>query len=84
MVPGNNTIDIRVINGVLLTINERSEIFEEGEVHILGDRISYVGAELNGPVEAAKTINADGGIIMPGMINTHTHIGMSLLSLIHI
>ena len=76
--PGSKNIDIRITNGVLLTINKDMEIFEKGEVHIRGDRIVYAGQEPDTPVQASRTIDAEECIIMPGMVNAHTHCGMSL------
>jgi 5-methylthioadenosine/S-adenosylhomocysteine deaminase len=51
----------------------------DGAVAIRGDRIAAVGttAALSG-LPAAEVIDARGGIIMPGLVNTHTHAAMTL------
>ncbi|MEX2363348.1 MAG: amidohydrolase, partial [Balneolaceae bacterium] len=54
------------------------DIIDDGVVVIQGDTIADIGGpELLDQYEA-EVIDADGGIIMPGMINTHTHLAMSL------
>ncbi len=66
-------------NGVVITMNSTKEIHEKGMVIIGNDTISYAGKENTTLIpDKCKVIDARGGIIMPGMINTHTHIGMSL------
>ncbi|KAB8195332.1 amidohydrolase family protein [Nonomuraea phyllanthi] len=42
------------------------------DVLVVGDRIAAVGPELEAPQDAV-TIDASGGIVMPGMIDTHRH-----------
>ncbi|GAB2966185.1 amidohydrolase family protein [Amycolatopsis acidiphila] len=58
--------------GTVLTMDERRQVFERGDVLVTGDRISAVGPELAVPADAA-VIDASGGIVMPGMIDTHRH-----------
>lgn len=66
-------------NGVLITMDSSKTVYEKGMVVINNDTISYAGKENTTMIPAkCKVIDAGGGIIMPGMINTHTHIGMSL------
>ena len=66
-------------NGVLITMDSINSAFEKGMVIIEDDKISYAGIENTALIPPyTKIIDAKGGIIMPGLINTHTHIGMSL------
>ena len=74
------SIDILIKNGSVLTMDAEGTLVAEGAVAVAGDRIVEVG---KGNVLAAsykpiKTIDARGGIIMPGLVNTHTHAAMSL------
>ena len=48
---------------------------------IRGERIVAVGpaADLLGRYTPAKTIDARGRIVMPGLVNTHTHVPMTLM-----
>ena len=72
-------MNIRIFNARILTMEEGKDIFE-GELHVEGNRITYVGPALS---ETDKTwdreINADGNVIMPGFKNAHTHSGMTFL-----
>lgn len=73
-------IDLLIGNGILLTMDHEQSIIEKGAVGISGTDIIDVGSheELLSLYEAKKYIDARGGIIMPGLINAHTHAGMSL------
>ena len=48
-----------------------------GDVVIDGERIASVGPVYNGTAD--REIDATGDIVMPGMVNTHTHIAMSVM-----
>lgn len=50
------------------------EIIEDAVVGIRGNRIALV--DKNRPVGAKKIINADGCLVLPGLVNTHTHLPM--------
>ena len=66
-------------NGVLITMDSSKTVYEKGMVVINNDAVSYAGEENIALIPSnGKVIDARGGIIMPGLINTHTHIGMSL------
>ncbi len=72
-------MSIVIKNGVVITMDSTRPIIEKGMIIIENDTIAYVGKEnITLIPQDAKIIDAKGGIIMPGMINTHTHIGMSL------
>lgn len=51
---------------------------EDGLIGIKGDSISYIGTEPQNMFEARIVIDAKGGIILPGLINGHTHAAMTL------
>jgi 5-methylthioadenosine/S-adenosylhomocysteine deaminase len=71
--------DLLVTHGVVLTLDAENRVIPDGTVAIRGGRIAAVGpaAELSGR-PAAEVIDACGGIIMPGLVNTHTHAAMTL------
>jgi len=72
-------VDIIIRNGWVLTMDRDATLIERGAVAIKGDRIVGVGPEdaSNTPYEAGRTIDAKGGIIMPGLVNAHTHAAMT-------
>jgi len=78
-VMGAEKADIVVTNALVVTMNAQREVFSPGAVVIRGERIVAVGpAPIAGKFTATRTIDAAGGIVMPGMINTHTHAAMSV------
>ena len=73
------SIDIMIRNGLVLTMAPDNPLIENGAVAIKGDCIVKVGPAhaLALEFQAKKVIDACGGIIMPGLINTHTHAAMT-------
>src|SRR3990172_1608687 len=68
-------------NAIVLTMDDDYQIFEPGAVAVQGDQIAAVGAEA-GILQAypdAEVIDCGGKILMPGLINAHTHVPMTLL-----
>jgi 5-methylthioadenosine/S-adenosylhomocysteine deaminase len=67
-------------NGVVVTMNAEREILSGASVVIQGDRIAAVGAkdELRQRYPEAKRLDAGGKMVLPGLINAHTHVAMSI------
>ena len=65
-----------VTNGRLITRDAAQPYFEDGAVVIDGTTIAAVGeaAALKARHPDAEVVDAKGGVIMPGLINAHTHI----------
>jgi 5-methylthioadenosine/S-adenosylhomocysteine deaminase len=74
------TIDLAIAGGTILTMNASGEIIEDGYVAISKDRILAIGprARLEKEFRPLRTIQATGQLVLPGLINTHTHVPMSL------
>ena len=72
--------DIVVHNGTVLTVNGAFDVFNRGTVCIDDGNLKRIEERApNQPLPPARqTIDARGGIIMPGLVNTHTHVPMSL------
>ena len=70
--------DLLVRNGTLLTMDAKDSILGHAAVGITGDTITYIGGDDPSVMTATDTIDARGGIIMPGLINAHTHAAMTL------
>ena len=69
--------DSIIHNGQVLTINKKMEVIENGVVVMEGDKILAVGdASLLSKYVANKMIDAENGIVMPGMVNAHCHLPM--------
>lgn len=74
-------VDIILTNGFVLTVDEQGRVFMNGAVAVKGDAIVAVGeaAELGQRYRAAQVVDCAGHVIMPGLINCHTHLPMTLL-----
>jgi 5-methylthioadenosine/S-adenosylhomocysteine deaminase len=60
-------------NGLVLTMDQACTVLPGGDVLVVGDRIAQVGVGLTVP-DGSLEIDASGGIVMPGMIDTHRHL----------
>jgi cytosine/adenosine deaminase-related metal-dependent hydrolase len=58
--------------GTVLTMDASSTVLTDADVLVVGDRIAEVGPQLEVP-EGTQEIDARGGIVMPGMIDSHRH-----------
>jgi 5-methylthioadenosine/S-adenosylhomocysteine deaminase len=71
-------VDILILGGTLITLSDRMEVIEDAAVGISGGRIRFACRRADAPVaQAAETIDAAGCVVMPGIVNTHTHLPMS-------
>lgn len=72
-------MNIRIYNARILTMEDGRPLFE-GELHVKGNKISYVGPALS-KTEGGwdREIDAMGNVIMPGFKNAHTHSAMTFL-----
>jgi len=73
--------DLLFINAIVLTMDAQLTQYEPGAVAIAGDHILATGpeAELKKNFTAPVTIDCGGKVLMPGLVNAHTHIPMTLL-----
>jgi 5-methylthioadenosine/S-adenosylhomocysteine deaminase len=73
-------VDLIIRGGTVVTMDGSSRVVDNGAVAIRQDRIVAVGAsaEISAKYSATRTINAAGKVVMPGLINTHTHVPMVL------
>ena len=70
--------DIVINNGTILTLDSKNSILENGFLCIRGDSIFKIGTGNPTSFKAEKIIDAGGGLILPGLVNCHTHAAMSL------
>lgn len=68
--------DIIIKNGYILTMNPAQDDIKQGVIVIDNGIITKVAESTD--ETADNVIDAKGGVVMPGLVNTHTHAGMTL------
>ena len=71
-------MNILIKNINLVPMDGKEEVIKNTNIYIEDDRITHIG-ELKEDIKADRIIDGKNKIAMPGLINSHTHIGMSLL-----
>ncbi len=73
-------VDLLVRGGTIVTMDGGRRVIEDGAVAVRGGRIVAVGtrAEIESRFAAREVLEARGRVVMPGLVNAHTHIPMSL------
>lgn len=74
-------VDILLIHGTILTMNERREVLRDGAVAVEGNKIVDVGKvdELGGEYSADHEIDCRNKLVFPGLIDAHVHLGQALI-----
>jgi 5-methylthioadenosine/S-adenosylhomocysteine deaminase len=74
------TCDLLIVGGTVVTMDGDRRLIDDGAVAIKDGKIAMVGkrAAVTYRLTAKQMINAAGKVIIPGLINTHTHIPMVL------
>src|SRR5688500_10720841 len=70
--------DLLLTNALVVTMDEQFRIYPSGSVGIGGSAILAVG-DVAAQFDAAETVDCLGRVVMPGLINAHTHAPMTLL-----
>ncbi|MFO7783125.1 MAG: amidohydrolase [Thermodesulfobacteriota bacterium] len=70
--------DLLIENGTILTMDPYGTVIENGFLAVRGNAIIEVGTGGRPSQEAKSRIDAGGGLILPGLINGHTHAAMTL------
>jgi 5-methylthioadenosine/S-adenosylhomocysteine deaminase len=78
-------VDLIVSGGIVVTMDGARGILHDGSVAVKDDSIVAVGprADLEGRYHGAQTIEARGRLVLPGFINGHTHVPMTLFRGLH-
>ena len=74
-------VDKIVTGGLVLTMNQTMDLYPDGAVAVHNDQIVAVGpaSVINERYAADEVVSCPGQIIMPGLVNAHTHVPMTLL-----
>ncbi|MBV9404984.1 MAG: amidohydrolase, partial [Acidobacteriaceae bacterium] len=72
--------DLVVSHGLVVTMDSERHVISDGAVAIQGDTIQEIGpsTEITARYRSKRVIDAQGALILPGLINGHTHLPMSL------
>ena len=78
-------VDLLINGGTIVTMDGDRLILEDGAVVVKGDVISAIGfrTDLEKKYIADQTIDARGKLVLPGFINGHTHVPMTLFRGLH-
>jgi 5-methylthioadenosine/S-adenosylhomocysteine deaminase len=78
-------VDKIVSGGIVVSMDAKRTIYEDGSVAVKGDSIVAVGprAEIEAKYAGAETLDAKGKLVLPGFINGHTHVPMTLFRGLH-
>ena len=69
---------IAIVNAQIVTVDKNSSIIENGSLVVGADGTIRAIAPGQITHNATEVIDARGAIVMPGLINSHTHLGMTL------
>ncbi len=73
-------VDLIVQGGSVLIMDKAFTVVEDGAVAVSGQYIAEVGpkAEVREKYQSSEILDAEGGIVLPGLVNAHTHAAMTL------
>jgi 5-methylthioadenosine/S-adenosylhomocysteine deaminase len=85
MAQEKQNVDLIVSGGIVVTMDSARAIHQDGSVAVRGDSIVAVGprAEIEGRYQSPHVIDARGHLVLPGFINGHTHVPMTLFRGLH-
>lgn len=72
-------VDLLIRGGTVVTMDDDERVLDGGAVAIRGNTIAMVLTSDETMPEAAETIDASGHLVIPGLVNTHGHVAMTLL-----
>ena len=76
-----NKADMILKNAILITMDSEFHQYEPGAIAISGSSIQAIGheSEILGSYEGDHIVDCGGKVLMPGLVNAHTHVPMTLL-----
>ena len=78
-------VDLIVSGGTVVIMDGARAVYQDGSLAVRGDSIVAVGprAEIESHYRGAQVIDARGHLVLPGFINGHTHVPMTLFRGLH-
>ena len=78
-------VDLIVSGGAVVTMNSARAVYQDGSVALRGDSIVALGPrqEIESQYQSGVVIDAHGHLVLPGFINGHTHVPMTLFRGLH-
>src|SRR6186713_3318200 len=76
-----STIDLIVAGDYVVIMDESGQVVKDGAVAVDGGRIVAVGprTDIASKFRARRALDGAGKVVLPGLINGHTHAAMTLL-----
>jgi 5-methylthioadenosine/S-adenosylhomocysteine deaminase len=77
--------DLIISGGTVVTMDEHRTVYNDGSIAVAGDAIVAIGprVEVERAYRAPQTMDARGRLVLPGFINGHTHVPMTLFRGLH-
>ncbi|MBP6242690.1 MAG: TRZ/ATZ family hydrolase, partial [Chromatiaceae bacterium] len=74
-----NEVDTLILGGTILCLDDHMTRIDDGALAIMGDTLIAVGTadELQRQFTSQNIIDGTKTLIMPGLINSHTHAAMT-------
>ena len=75
-----SVVDLVILGGTVVTMDAGKRVIENGAVAVKNGEIVAVGTskEVSASYTGRRIIDATGKVVIPGLVNTHTHIPMTL------
>ncbi|HHY99044.1 MAG TPA: amidohydrolase [Firmicutes bacterium] len=80
-VPADEVVDYLITGAIVLTLDPKGTVYRPGAVAIKGDEIVFTGpnSEVGSRFSAKQIIDGRGKVLMPGLINAHSHMAMATM-----
>src|SRR4051794_2319302 len=75
---GRPLMSVLLTNALVLTVDAAMTVFERGWVHVEDGVIRGIGDGTLPAVANAEIVDCGGDLVMPGMVNPHCHMAMTL------
>jgi 5-methylthioadenosine/S-adenosylhomocysteine deaminase len=74
-------VDLLILGGTIVTARRDGLVINDGAIAVRGEAIEALGPrlELEKQFQARRTLNAEGQLVFPGLVDTHTHLYQTLL-----